>query len=55
VAAFHAEMAAFLHHWLIDHIIKSDLRMKPYAANIELHAGKLGVLGQPGETRGSLT
>lgn len=27
----HRRVAKFLHHWLIDHIIKSDLRMKPYA------------------------
>src|SRR3990167_6494235 len=27
----HRTVAEFLHHWLIDHIIKSDLRMKPFA------------------------
>lgn len=27
----HRMVAEFLHHWLIDHIIKSDLRMKPFA------------------------
>lgn len=27
----HRKVAEFLHHWLIDHIIKSDLRMKPFA------------------------
>jgi hemerythrin len=48
VAAFHAEMAAFLRHWLVDHIIKSDLRMKPYAAKMAMHTSRLGGLGQPG-------
>lgn len=30
----HRKVAEFLHHWLIDHIIKSDLRMKPYARDM---------------------
>jgi hemerythrin len=34
-------MAAFLHHWLVDHIIKSDLRMKPYAARMAPHAATM--------------
>ncbi len=38
VAVIHAEIEVFLHHWLVDHIIKSDLRMKPYAAQMAPHA-----------------
>jgi len=30
VAAFHARLCDFLHHWLCDHIIKADLLMKPF-------------------------
>lgn len=38
VARAHAEVAKFLHHWLVDHIIHSDLRMKPYVARMAQHA-----------------
>lgn len=31
VVEAHRTVAEFLHHWLVDHIIKSDLRMKPFA------------------------
>jgi len=41
IAATHAKMGEFLHHWLIDHIIEADLRMKPYTAEIRSHAHKL--------------
>ncbi|MDP1736876.1 MAG: hemerythrin domain-containing protein [Caulobacter sp.] len=34
VVRAHRKVAEFLHHWLIDHIIKSDLRMKPYARDM---------------------
>lgn len=37
----HARMGNFLHHWLVDHIIEADLRMKPYTAEIRAHAHKL--------------
>lgn len=40
----HAEVAEFLHHWLVDHIIKSDLRMKPYTAKMATHAQALSPL-----------
>ncbi len=30
------EMAEFLKHWLIDHVIEEDLRMKPF---IRSHKG----------------
>jgi len=41
VAAAHAKMAAFLGHWLIDHILKSDLRMKPFVAPLRV-SGQAG-------------
>jgi hemerythrin len=41
VAQVHAEIVNLLHHWLVDHIIRSDLRMKPYAAKMAEHAGTL--------------
>jgi hemerythrin len=44
VAAIHANVVAFVHDWLIDHIIKSDLRMKPYAAKMAHHARQMAPL-----------
>lgn len=41
LAAAHARMGDFLHHWLVDHIIEADLRMKSYTAEIRAHANKL--------------
>jgi hemerythrin len=41
IAGVHARMGEFLHHWLVDHIIQADLRMKPFTAEIRSHAGKL--------------
>ena len=41
IQAIHAGMADFLHHWLIDHIIETDLRMKPYTKDMRDHARKL--------------
>jgi hemerythrin len=47
IRAIHAGMADFLHHWLIDHIIETDLRMKPYTKDMRTHARKLsGRLGE---------
>lgn len=31
------KVAALLHDWLVDHIIKSDLRMAPYAGAMAIH------------------
>jgi len=42
IPAMHAKMAEFLHHWLIDHILDTDLRMKPYTKAMRAHASKLG-------------
>jgi len=42
IPAMHARMADFLHHWLIDHIIEKDLRMKPFTKAMRLHASKMG-------------
>lgn len=44
--AFHEKVAQFLRHWLVDHIIKSDLRMKPFAAEMKGHAKTLKPLDQ---------
>lgn len=41
IVCAHADVAEFLHHWLVDHIIKSDLRMKPYTAKMATHAQAL--------------
>lgn len=34
VSVLRAKITGLLHDWLIDHILKSDLRMKPYAKSI---------------------
>jgi hemerythrin len=36
-----ARMADFLHHWLIDHILEKDLRMRPFTKSMRQYAGKL--------------
>ena len=41
IPAMHARLADFLHHWLIDHIIETDLRMKPYTKAMRTHADKM--------------
>ena len=48
--AAHTHMTDFLHHWLIDHILQTDLRMKPFAAHLRKHAAQLGGLAQAVET-----
>ena len=35
------EVSALLSHWLLDHVIKMDLRMKPYGALMSQHASGL--------------
>lgn len=35
---FHARMCAFLHDWLLDHILHADILMKPFVAEMALHA-----------------
>jgi hemerythrin len=35
VKAFHAHLCDFLHHWLIDHICKADLLMKPFVEEMQ--------------------
>lgn len=44
LAAFRDRMGGFLHDWLIDHIIKTDLLMKPYVKAMAPHAEQLGNL-----------
>jgi hemerythrin len=34
MVAFHVHLCDFLHHWLIDHILKDDLLMKPFVAEM---------------------
>jgi hemerythrin len=46
IAAVHADVEAFVHDWLIDHIIRSDLRMKPYVAKMAQYAQQLKPLDQ---------
>ena len=41
IAAMHSRLENFLHHWVIDHIIEADLRMKPYTKAMRAHASKL--------------
>jgi hemerythrin len=36
----HATIAEFLHFWLVDHIIKSDLRMRSYAGQKARYCGR---------------
>jgi hemerythrin-like metal-binding protein len=38
MVAFHVHLCNFLFHWLIDHILKHDLLMKPYVADMRRHA-----------------
>jgi hemerythrin len=44
--AFHGRLCHFLHHWLIDHILKADLPMKPFVAEMGRHAQGIVPLGQ---------
>jgi hypothetical protein len=46
VAAIHASVEAFVHDLLIDHMIRSDLRMKPYVAKMLQYARQLAPLDQ---------
>jgi hemerythrin len=39
-------MDQFLHHWLVDHIIQSDLRLKPYVKALRPHADGMRTLQQ---------
>jgi hemerythrin len=38
IEAFHARLRDFLHNWLVDHIIKADLLMKPFVPRMQRHA-----------------
>ncbi|MGA3401774.1 MAG: hemerythrin family protein [Acetobacteraceae bacterium] len=44
LATFREHMCGFLNDWLIDHIIKTDLLMKPYVKAMAPHAELLGNL-----------
>ena len=41
IAASCKEINGLIRHWLIDHILKSDIGMKPYRSVIAAHAGAL--------------
>ena len=36
-----AKIGEFLHDWLIEHVLKEDLRMKPYVKEMAAHSHKL--------------
>jgi hemerythrin-like metal-binding protein len=38
----HKRMVEFLHHWLIDHVIKLDLRMKPFVGQFKTRSRRSG-------------
>jgi hemerythrin-like metal-binding protein len=40
--AFRGRVSEFLHHWLVDHIIKTDVLMKPFVA--EMRSAAAGVV-----------
>ncbi len=39
-----AEMAELLKNWLINHVLNSDLRMKPYVEEMKKHSREMGKL-----------
>jgi hemerythrin len=39
-------MTEFLHFWLVDHIVKSDLRMRPYAGQLVRYSGNFVTLAK---------
>lgn len=41
LTVFRDHMAAFLHDWLLDHIIRNDLPMKPYVQAMAPHAARV--------------
>jgi len=50
LGAVHGRMSAFLNHWLIDHVIKSDLQMKPFGD--KFRASNMSVLQDRSDLRG---
>jgi hemerythrin len=44
--AFQLRLGDFLHRWLVDHIIKADVLMKPFVVKMQLHAGGMGSLAE---------
>lgn len=44
--AFHGRVSDFLHHWLVDHIIKTDVLMKPFVAEMQLAAAGVVALSR---------
>jgi hemerythrin len=46
LVSLHRTMAEFLHFWLVDHIVKSDLRMRPYAGQLVRYSGNFVTLAK---------
>lgn len=44
LAALHGEISELLHHWLVGHILHSDLKMRMYVAHMKKHAENFGAL-----------
>jgi hemerythrin len=38
LAVFQSNLFEFLRHWLVDHICKADMLMRPFVAEMRLHA-----------------
>lgn len=46
MVAFHVRLCDFLRHWLMSHVIKDDLPMRPYVAEMRRHADGVGSLDE---------
>jgi hemerythrin len=46
LSAFRRRVSEFLHHWLVDHIIKTDVLMKPFVAEMRLAAAGVASLAR---------
>jgi len=48
---FQNRLGDFLHQWLVDHIVKADILMKPFVAKMQLHAGGIPPLAEAVQRR----
>ncbi len=44
IGAMTDKIAVFLHDWLINHVVKGDVQMKPFIAKMRSHAATMGRL-----------
>jgi hemerythrin len=44
--AFHARLCEFLYRWLVDHILKVDVLMKPFVSGMKQHAETVSSLAE---------